>query len=91
MALRPAESLIDAKACSIRVDLMGRFSRRHRNGHNSVTGACFDIGNVKRRAIERFERAGLTAASLRPKPPQGGNGLLMRLAPFAPRAMMQPV
>lgn len=63
-------------------DLITRFIAWWRDGENSVTGSCFDIGNTTRAALERFERigdpvAGDTAAVA------AGNGSLMRLAPVA--------
>ena len=83
MALCLAESLIAHDGGLDRTDLMGRFLRWYRDGENSVTGRCFDIGNITREALERFARTGETAASLSPDPQQAGNGTLMRLAPVA--------
>lgn len=83
MALCLAESLIASTGDLDPVDLMRRFTGWYRAGENSVTGRCFDIGTITRSALERFERTGKTAASLRPDPEQAGNGTLMRLAPVA--------
>lgn len=81
MALCLADTLLAAGEVDPR-DLMGRFVRWWREGENSATGSCFDIGNTTRAALQRFERtddplAGDTAASA------AGNGSLMRLAPVA--------
>ena len=83
MALCLADSLI-ACDCLDEADLMCRFVRWWRQGENSVTGRCFDIGTTTRRALATFERtgdprAGSTAAD------SAGNGSLMRLAPVAIR------
>lgn len=63
-------------------DLMHRFVRWWREGENSVTGSCFDIGNTTRAALERFERTGDPLAG-DPAAYAAGNGSLMRLAPVA--------
>lgn len=83
MALCLAESLIGTGGSLDATDLMRRFGRWYRDGENSVTGRCFDIGNITRAAIERFARTGETAASKLPEPNEAGNGTLMRLAPVA--------
>lgn len=83
MAICLAESLIAEGGRLDPADLMRRFTRWYREGENSVTGRCFDIGTITRSALERFERTGATASSLPPDPQQAGNGTLMRLAPVA--------
>lgn len=83
MALCLAESLIDNHGHLEPQDLMARFSRWYRDGENSVTGRCFDIGTITRSALEHFARSGETAAASPPDPQQAGNGTLMRLAPVA--------
>lgn len=83
MALCLAESLIAHGGDLEPDDLMRRFGRWYREGENSVTGRCFDIGNITRSALERFERTGETSGSLLPDPQGAGNGTLMRLAPVA--------
>ncbi len=65
-------------------DLMQRFVRWWRNGENSVTGLCFDIGFTTRAALSEFERSGNPRAGSE-NPNTAGNGSLMRLAPAAIR------
>lgn len=81
MALCLAESLIAHAGALDPDDLMRRFGRWYREGENSVTGRCFDIGNITRSALEQFERTGETADASPPDPQGAGNGTLMRLAP----------
>ena len=65
-------------------DLAQRFWRWWRQGENSVTGRCFDIGNATRDALQRFEQTGdPMAGSTNPR--VAGNGSLMRLSPIAIR------
>ena len=81
MALCLAESLVECQGFDP-LDQLERYLRWYRDGYLSSTGACFDIGNATRQALERFERtrepypgdADLDAA---------GNGPLMKLAPVA--------
>jgi ADP-ribosylglycohydrolase len=79
MALCLAESLIECRGFDP-VDQVRRYVRWYREGHLSSTGACFDIGNTVRAALERFERTG-EAYSGSTDPATAGNGSLMRLAP----------
>jgi ADP-ribosyl-[dinitrogen reductase] hydrolase len=79
MALCLAESLVEQQGFDPR-DQMERYLRWYRQGYLSSTGACFDIGNTVRKALEKFEATG--------KPYSGssdeysaGNGSLMRVAP----------
>lgn len=79
MALCLAESLL-AKNGFDPVHQLQTYCRWYRHGHFSVTGRCFDIGNVTRTALHAFETTGdpypgPTAVAC------GGNGSLMRLAP----------
>ena len=53
MALCLADSLIACGEIDQR-DLMERFVRWWREGHNSHNGRCFDIGITTRRALQRF-------------------------------------
>lgn len=79
MALCLADCIIANRGLDER-DLLERFCRWWRDGENSVTGRCFDIGTTTRRALQDFERTGRTEAG--PEDPwQAGNGSLMRLAP----------
>ncbi len=79
MALCLAESLVVKNAFDP-VHQLETYSRWWLDGHLSVKGRCFDIGNATRGALARFKRApepfcGDTS------PSAGGNGSLMRLAP----------
>jgi ADP-ribosyl-[dinitrogen reductase] hydrolase len=88
MALCLADSLIDCGELKQR-DLMERFVRWYRNGENSCTGACFDIGIATASALHRFEQTGNPEAG-RTDPMAAGNGSLMRLAPVAIRWYAEP-
>jgi ADP-ribosyl-[dinitrogen reductase] hydrolase len=83
MALCLADSLLACNHLDQR-DLMQRFCRWWRNGENSCTGTCFDIGNATRAALIRFEHTGDPVAGST-DPQSAGNGSLMRLAPAAIR------
>ncbi|MCW8087084.1 ADP-ribosylglycohydrolase family protein [Sabulicella glaciei] len=83
MAICLAESLLAHPRLDER-DLMERFCRWWREGENSATGTCFDIGNATRAALARFERSGNPFAG-DPSPDAAGNGSIMRLAPVALR------
>ena len=81
MALCLADSLL-ANGGLDEADLMRRFVRWWRDGENSCTGDCFDIGNTVSAALGAFERDGVAlAGSLGHW--SAGNGSLMRLAPVA--------
>lgn len=81
MALCLADSLLACGALDQR-DLMQRFVKWWRDGENSCTGECFDIGGTTRDALARFEDDGdPLAGSIDPY--AAGNGSLMRLAPAA--------
>jgi len=80
MALCISASLIEHEDF-IPLDIIQRFVRWYREGYLSSTGACFDIGNRTRAALEDFERTG------QPFRPDGfcdfpSNGSIMRLAPI---------
>jgi len=81
MALSLADSLIARGGLDLG-DLMNRFVRWWRDGENSATGSCFDIGITTAKALQRFERTGDPRAGS-PDPSAAGNGSLMRLAPVA--------
>ncbi len=79
MALCLAESLVTKKDFDP-VHQLETYVRWWRDGHLSVKGRCFDIGNATRGALDRFKRTrepfcGDTS------PYSAGNGSLMRLAP----------
>ena len=81
MALCLAESLVANEATINPNDLAERFVRWWKQGENSVTGRCFDIGNATRSALESFVRTGRPEGSASPH--SAGNGGIMRLAPAA--------
>lgn len=83
MALCLADSLIACGDLDQR-DLMTRFVGWFRNGENSATGSCFDIGMATQTALLRFEDSGDPAAGST-DPNTAGNGSIMRLAPIALR------
>jgi ADP-ribosylglycohydrolase len=79
MALCLGESLLACAGFDAH-DQATRYRRWWREGHWSSTGECFDIGNVVRQALTKFERGDA--------PPWGpvrddaaGNGFSLRLAP----------
>jgi ADP-ribosyl-[dinitrogen reductase] hydrolase len=88
MALCLADSLI---ACGRldQHDLMERFVRWWREGHNSHNGRCFDIGITTRQALDRFVRTGDAIAGST-SPNAAGNGSIMRLAPVVLRWIDEP-
>lgn len=79
MALCLADSLIEKQAFDP-ADQMRRYLAWWREGHNSVLGHCFDIGNATRDALARFARNGDPYAGST-DPYSAGNGSLMRLSP----------
>lgn len=70
-------------------DLMDRFTAWYRGGEYSCTGACFDIGNATRDALDRYRRTGDPIAGST-SGTASGNGALMRLAPVAIRHWNDP-
>jgi ADP-ribosylglycohydrolase len=76
-----AESLV-AKQAFDPVHQLETYVRWYRQGHLSVKGRCFDIGNATRSALERFIRGGEPFCG-DSSPHSAGNGSLMRLAPAA--------
>ena len=81
MALCLGQSLVAVGDCDPR-DQMERYVRWWRQGENSVTGRCFDIGNATSGALQRYSKTGDPLAG-DPSPNTAGNGSLMRLAPVA--------
>ncbi len=81
MALCLADSLLEQGGLDER-DLARRFLRWWRQGYNSPTGACFDIGNTVRAALARYEATADPIAGS-DDPSSAGNGSIMRLAPVA--------
>lgn len=79
MALALADSLI-ARGGFDATDLMNRFVAWWQEGRYSCTGACFDIGNATRQALDHYLHGGGPFAGAT-DPTTAGNGSLMRLAP----------
>lgn len=79
MAICLAESLLHCKGFSAN-DQLGRYLRWFRDGYNSSTGECFDIGGSTKQALRRFEETGEDFPG-DPDVNGAGNGPLMRLAP----------
>ena len=79
MALCLADSLIANAGTLDPKDLAQRFVRWWREGENSVTGHCFDIGNTTRGALASFLRTGQSKGDDHAH--SAGNGGIMRLAP----------
>ena len=63
-------------------DLLKRFVAWWRDGTNSVTGHCFDIGNTTQSSLYEYEATRLLIAGP-DDDHQAGNGSLMRMAPVA--------
>ncbi len=88
MALCLADSLIEKRDFDP-VDQLQRYVRWWREGHNSSTGSCFDIGGSTAKALQRFEQSGEPFPG-DADPGGGGNGPLMKLAPVAMAYAQQP-
>jgi len=76
MALCLAESLIEHPQLD-RNDLLNRFSKWYREGVNSPTGRCFDIGATTSSAIVNWETTGSVLNNTGSW--DAGNGSIMRL------------
>ena len=79
MALCLAESLVTRGGFDP-VHQLETYVRWYKDGHFSVKGHCFDIGNATRAALDRFIRTREPYCG-DPSPHAAGNGSLMRLAP----------
>ena len=79
MALCLADSLVECNGFDP-ADQMQRYLRWWREGYQSSTGTCFDIGNTTSTALAHFERTG-EPFSGSTDPRAAGNGSIMRLAP----------
>lgn len=79
MAICLAESLLECQGTDL-TDQIERYVSWWRNGTNSVTGTCFDIGNTVRSALAHY-RATKEPAAGSTDPRSAGNGSIMRLAP----------
>jgi len=80
MALCMAESLLDCGGIQLE-DHLKRYIDWWNNGHNSVTGHCFDIGNTVRTALGNYGCSG-NIYSGSDSLMSAGNGSIMRLAPI---------
>ena len=80
MALCLAESLVTKRRFDP-VHQLETYCRWWRDGHLSVKGRCFDIGNATRRALDRFTQTPRTVLRRHRAQTTAGNGSLMRLAP----------
>lgn len=88
MAICLAESLLFDPRLDP-TDLMQRFARWVKDGYNSSTGKCFDIGNATLKAISKFNQDGNPFAGSTDRY-DAGNGSIMRLAPVALRWWSEP-
>ena len=79
MALCLAESLVTKKDFDP-LHQLETYCRWWLDGHLSVKGYCFDIGNATRGALARFKREPMPFCG-DTSPNAAGNGSLMRLAP----------
>jgi len=80
MALCLAESLIAHDGQVVPRDMLQRWHRWYTEGYRSSTGACFDIGNATRTALDRFAVSPADACG---DDDAAGNGSIMRLAPLS--------
>ncbi len=80
MAICLAESLIEHPSLD-KNDLLDRFVAWYKEGRNSPTGRCFDIGGTTCNALEEYLHSGSTINNRENS--CAGNGSIMRLAPVA--------
>jgi ADP-ribosyl-[dinitrogen reductase] hydrolase len=79
MALCLTDSLLACDGMDL-ADQADRYVRWWKEGYNSATGECFDIGNTVRSALVSYLQNGeALAGSTHPR--SAGNGSIMRLAP----------
>lgn len=88
LALCLAESLTEKEKFDPR-DQLQRYLKWYQEGHLSVNGRCFDIGNTTRKALQIFEDTGNPYPGLDDEY-AAGNGSLMRLAPVPLFYMSDP-
>ncbi|WP_122559830.1 ADP-ribosylarginine hydrolase Tri1 [Pseudomonas viridiflava] len=81
MALCLADSYL-AKNDLDYADYLNRLCRWYKNGENSTTGACFDIGLTTRKALEGWMKEGMRWIG-NVEINTAGNGSIIRLAPTA--------
>lgn len=82
MALCMADSLNELGRFDEK-DIMDRFVSWYKNGTNSPTGFCFDIGNTVRESLDDYLRTGVVNQTAIPSTSFVSNGAIMRLAPIA--------
>jgi ADP-ribosylglycohydrolase len=86
MALCLAESLVDRGFDE--THQLETYCRWWKEGHLSVKGRCFDIGNQTRASLAAFHQA--NRYEPRPADSSAGNGSIMRLAPVPMRYAADP-
>lgn len=79
MALCLAESLVEKQGFDA-MDQLEKYVRWYREGYNSSTGSCFDIGMATRVALQAFDYTGQTVSGNQTRD-TAGNGSIMRLSP----------
>ncbi|WP_158161407.1 ADP-ribosylglycohydrolase family protein [Grimontia hollisae] len=79
MMLCLSDSLIETGGMDL-CDQARRYVRWVKQGENSCTGHCFDVGMTVREALSRFEKTGNPKAGSNNEY-SAGNGSLMRIAP----------
>lgn len=79
MALCLADSLIEKKGFDA-FDQLSKYLLWYKEGYNSSTGNCFDIGNATRQALFLYEDSGQPYCGDSDRN-SAGNGSIMRLAP----------
>jgi ADP-ribosyl-[dinitrogen reductase] hydrolase len=80
MAVCLAESLLFHPSLD-KNDLLDRFCKWYKEGYNSPTGRCFDIGITTCNALEEYMHSGSVVNNNYAS--SAGNGSIMRLAPVA--------
>lgn len=80
MAICLAESLLFDPSLD-KHDLLDRFCKWYKEGYNSPTGRCFDIGMTTCNALEEYMSSGSVINNNYAS--SAGNGSIMRLAPVA--------
>ena len=71
-------------------DQMQSYNRWYREGENSVTGRCFDIGNTVSESLNKFTKTQDPLAGSENEF-SAGNGSLMRIAPIALFCHKEPI
>lgn len=80
MALCLADSLIEKEGFDS-YDQLQKYVRWYKEGYNSSTGTCFDIGSATRQALYLYESTGQPYCGDESRG-SAGNGSIMRLAPI---------